>query len=421
MKELNNHHVEEICDKITLFLKDFDRLLFSKGFGFDPFKLSDVENYLKKPEIFNIAFNREKSNGILYGQGHVFFRRFINQLTVDERLSVLVPKLEYAKLVPYLERLANKLLFQRFSDPIIEEKWSIVDINDIGMGDSVYRVSLLNGTYRISLVVKHNGRPLQAIYCQLLTQLEWPSFETNYHETTVGNWEISEYLGEGPLSQQIINQEVEITGIIPSLARHAALGDLLGRGDRLLENYVLRDNHVFPCDISYLFCKDNEIWTEKYISGGMYEYCCIAWDYPSEDDLLKRIDQFWDNYQSALEWIKIKRSYLKEILSQVSGYSDKYLTYLENSNNYINDRRKSYMAGLRVMKTRQFFKELLHQVGTQSPESLNSHPELKMYYLADKGRAACFFLLEEKQEDLLEQLTDIAEKELELPDKIKSN
>ena len=50
MKELNNHHVEEICDKITLFLKDFDRLLFSKGFGFDPFKLSDVENYLKKPE-----------------------------------------------------------------------------------------------------------------------------------------------------------------------------------------------------------------------------------------------------------------------------------------------------------------------------------------------------------------------------------
>ena len=66
-----------------------------------------------------------------------------------------------------------------------------------------------------------------------------------------------------------------IESILPGLARKAAVGDLFGIGDRHFENYMIHDGHILSVDVSILFWPNNEEWSARYMSAGLYEITAL--------------------------------------------------------------------------------------------------------------------------------------------------
>ncbi len=359
---------------IQAFVDRFAPLAFPKGFGFDSFTFDDVWHYLTDDSVFSLALKKITGKGILYGPIHAQCRRSLfNGLPKQERVNLLSKKIRYFG--------------------ILDPNFVLTDAEDIGMGHSVYRIE----TNGVQQVIKREELRHQSFFCELLRVLGWPSFQTRRVENHKGAWEISEYLGDVHLDQFIRDQS--LGDVERQLACHAALGDVMGRGDRHFENYMVYQGNLLPVDISFLFWEGNEQWVQAYVAGGMGEIDAL-------ENQPERLDVFFQNYAKALAEIKSKQKEIEALIISFFGQADFVNQRLNRIDNFVREHRRLYHDAFQEMLGRRKYKMMLQEIGDVAPDSLDHW--LKMYYLADKGRQSCFFLWETRSKEFKEKIEVLA-------------
>ena len=110
-----------------------------------------------------------------------------------------------------------------------------------------------------------------------------------------------------------------IESILPGLARKAAVGDLFGIGDRHFENYMIHDGHILSVDVSILFWPNNEEWSERYMSAGLYEITALRF-FTHQPALFQDYwTQFFEHYRHYIELIS---GFLKPLSEELSLLCD---------------------------------------------------------------------------------------------------
>ncbi|MFT5171305.1 MAG: hypothetical protein ACI9BD_001077, partial [Candidatus Marinamargulisbacteria bacterium] len=255
----------------------------------------------------------------------------------------------------------------------------------------------------------------QRFFCLLLQSLGWPSYRSEHYELDSGGWEISEYLGPKSLDTIILeNSDFQEDIVCRQLAYQAALGDVLGRGDRHFENYVLLEDALLPIDISFLFWSDNEKWIERYVNGGLYEINFIDWLLQDSDDL-RRFDGFFFHYQkAALELVRKKDiikanidSFYQEKDNQVKQKKQFVGDRLSQIGDYVEAQKQLYLKCIKEFRRRQGLKQKLSDKVKQDPSLLTRDPDLKMYFLADQNRLSSFFLLEDRDGSIEKKISEL--------------
>ena len=64
------------------------------------------------------------------------------------------------------------------------------------------------------------------------------------------------------LTEANIKKETRQSLLIQS-AQQAAIGAILGRGDRHFENYIWYNEQLYPIDIAHLFYPNNNQWSDQ--------------------------------------------------------------------------------------------------------------------------------------------------------------
>ena len=394
------------------FISHFSQLTFPQEFGFDGFSIEDVLRYLLDPSEFDFSLKKAKGKSLLYGQDHVKIRQsLINKLPREIRFHILTRKITHYKLMSKISAFIKpgELL------PVI------LDIVDIGAGHSVYLVTLEMGDLQPKqIVIKQEALQNQSLFCKLLDSLDWPSFESEHYIDGNDRWEISEYLGNMTLHSFLDSVSTENrTYVELQLAKHAALGDVLGRGDRHFENYMVSAWGIVPIDISFLFWEGNESWNERYLAGGIYEFNLLS-TY-THQELQDKFKIFFFHYADTLDFLKQNKAKLEEQISTFCSAKnlvahEKILFVrqrLEAVSSYLMHQKNSYIQSFFEMKKRLVYKEILIQLVEKNPTILETHSHLKMFYLSDKDRPSCFFLLEDYPQ-LFHQLEKLACQDLEI-------
>jgi len=67
---------------------------------------------------------------------------------------------------------------------------------------------------------------------------------------------------------------------------------------------------------------------------------------------------------------------------------------LDRFEEYVNEQKLNYLDSFSVLTERFRLKEKLIEQVEKDPGFLADNPILKMYYLADKDRGSCFFLVD---------------------------
>ncbi|MDC0036892.1 hypothetical protein OAJ27_01445 [bacterium] len=354
--------------------------------GFSPLSVADVEHYLNSPDQFALALPKETGKGYLYGLELVQLRRdLFNKRTLQHRCEVFRSKLSYGGLgeglAVWLDTKACRL--EDLSDCI-----------DIGMGHSVYRLLFSSG---YSCVVKACDENYMAFYAEILAVFNLPFIETVECRYEGGLWQFSDYVEGEHVSQCLLHDRVT-DDIVIQLAQQACLGDVLGRGDRHLENYLLVGEAVYPLDMTYMFWPDNEDWVDRYIKGGQSE-CCLIQFYPKYEDL------FWSSYTQMYEGIRQSLPALKQVI-QTFFNGDSYETACAfvderlHAKEYVSQRRSQSKQALDVYAQRWTYKKALSDYVEQRLVK-DLDPLLWMYYYANKDRLTAFFLIEYMQRDYL--------------------
>jgi hypothetical protein len=407
---------EYVKAHIYSFLDKFKRISIPE-LGFFEFILDDVLLYFIDEKQFSFAFKKVKGKGILYGLEHANLRQsLVNGLPHELKVSVLISKLLYYKILSKLLCLLeeDQLCYLLDKSEIERASSIITDVSDIGMGHSVYMVTLKVGEdeYR-KFVVKKEELPNQAFYCRLLSRLGWASFRSMHFEGGKDSWEITEYLGNQVLKDVINNKDIhELEKIEDQLAAHAALGDVLGRGDRHFENYLIHKDNLYPVDISILFWPDNERWIKKYLSGGMCEFSVLAKYGDNEIVFQGKEKKFFDVYEKTMESLKLNLDVIVEEIIAFYGKNQpdthKKIAFikarLNNLEEYVASQKTLYKEGFQEMRNRRGYKKALMQLVEQDMSVINEAPLLKMYYLADKDRDSSFFLIEDCSKDIFADL-----------------
>ena len=369
-------------------LEAFSKLTYPE---FDNFSVEDVETFLNDDSHFALAFKKAKAKGLLYGFEHVRLRaRLINELPDAERLAILSRKINYTGV--FLE----------------QELMTLQDIYDIGMGHSVYLLHFPDKKW----VLKPRDAKNQLFYCDVLKTLQWPSFEAREIRTSHGTWELSEYL-EGDVLGALFQPGACLIGAIEKeLAYHAALGDILGRGDRHFENYVVSQGHLYPIDLSYLFWEDNETWLSRYISGGMAEFSFLGFFIQDPLVFSAKVESFFQHYRQTLDFLNVKKDVLRDIIFTYFSKEDAERAVrfvaerLDHADAYFDSQKMLYSSALTTYLKRMSYKTQLESLGKRQMDFLDENPRLKMYYLADKGRLSAFFLEEVFGKDEVFRLLD---------------
>ena len=208
-------------------------------------------------------------------------------------------------------------------------------------------------------------------------------------KTELGSWQFADYVAGEHVSHCILEGRVT-SDLVEQLARQACLGDVLGRGDRHFENYLLVDDVLYPLDVSYMFWPDNETWVQRYIEGGQSE-CCVL-EYFSDYE-----DVFWNAYAAMWESLgerkadvlgMIRRFFTGDVAEQAVSFVEHRLA----SSSYVDQRRASATAALAVYHKRLGYKvKLAERVATGSGDL---DAMLWMYYYANKDRLTAFFLID---------------------------
>ncbi len=360
------------------FLDTFKPLAFPKGFGFDAFELEDILTFFITETQFEFSLKKEKQKHILYGHIHGEARQqLFNGLPSELKRQCFLKKCEALNLFPVLDVLPSEIL----------------DCWDIGIGHSVYAVKTSQKTF----VIKREELPNQSLFCLLLAGLGWPSFDSKHRD----KWEISDYLGSTSLCDVLQAQPALRQDIEDQLAKHAALGDVLGRGDRHYDNYMMTEKGLVPIDISFLFWEGNEDWDYKYISGGLYEYNVLR--RYSGTELDEKKTRFFKIYKETLLELKSAQSLLEQHITTFLGRfhletQDKLFFIRQRLNHletYFESQKWLYEKGFKTMEKRERLKQKLHTWKLDNLDMCNQTPLLKMYSLTDTNRPSCFFLLEE--------------------------
>jgi hypothetical protein len=365
------------------FLETFNPLTFPPGFGFDPYTIEDLESYFNTPTQLEFKLKKEKGRHILYSQTHAKLRQsLLNKLPKSFRVKLVTEKFKALNLEHCCPEGPVSLC---------------TDVWDVGMGHSIYVLKFPQKSW----VVKREELPNQSLHCRLLESLGWPSFESRQYKTPEMAFEISEYLGKTHLFDCIKSSNlIEPDTLLTQLAKHAALGDVLGRGDRHYNNYMLTEKGLIPIDISFLFWEGNEAWDAKYIAGGLAEFSMLS-PYMG-DELTAKKNLFFTHYKETLHTLYEKQALLQSQLITFCGdhhlKSDDKLAFIQKRLSdigvYFEAQKTLYLEAFEEMRRRQALKKKLENAIKTDPDLLIRWPEMRMYYDVDKDQPSSFFLLE---------------------------
>jgi hypothetical protein len=382
----------------TELLQEFKKATFPSGFGFDAFTQDELDHFLNDPSQWGFALKKERGRGILYGKRHTNLRcQLVNDRPKEERLKILGDKFRFFKIPEKLHVMVNNSLH-----------FTISDIVDIGMGNSVYRVTLhLSNGEEMAVVVKQEEWDAQSFFSRLSRELGWPYYRSSHIKDNYGGWQVLDYLGNTTIYDAVTRPEerTDIRLIEAQLAQHAALGDVLGRGDRHFENYLVRHGIVYPIDVSFLFWDGSEEWVWKYIAGGMSEYTLLSLA-KSDEEFNERREAFWEVYFNTLKQLATQEELICRNIEECFGEKDPGTAIktafvherLSNYEAFYEAQKQLYDDGHHEMCRRKEMKLKLRELAVSSPQVLEENPWLKMYYLADLDRFSTFFLLEDRAE-----------------------
>ncbi|MFC1752072.1 hypothetical protein ACFL96_01570 [Thermoproteota archaeon] len=402
------------------FLEQFNKYSFPKEFGFEPYELKDILAFFINDEQFNFSLKKAKGKGLLYSCIHTSLRRkLINDLPKPIRLAILIKKIKHYTMLSKMQMLLEVPDLNTDSLGLMPQDYSAIsDIVDIGMGHSVYLIEIkISDTIQRKVVVKQEELSHQAFFCRLLRSVEWPTYQSIHIQGGEKSWEISEYLDgnglfsalhESPMNQR---EHIEI-----ELARYAALGDVLGWGDRHFENYIYYQGEIYALDIAYLFWEGNEDWLKKYISGGLSEFPFVI-DYQDQKRVfINKIKEFYSEYAQTITNLSRQRTVIESLIKKFYGEkqpdTQRKIAYIQkrliHPIPYINQQKKMYIEALNELQYRQIFKQVLVEIAKKDLTILEKDPLLKMYYLADQERYSAFFLLEDKKDNLFQRIKELA-------------
>ncbi|MCP4049479.1 MAG: hypothetical protein GY730_02075, partial [bacterium] len=310
----------ELRKNLSVFLQEFSRVSFGRDFGFKDFELEDLFSYFLDDSRFDFKLKKDKGASILYADIHAVLRRnVINNINPLIRMPLLKRKMEYYRI---FSKIFNVMVASNLLDFRDTDFNEVDDIIDIGMGHSVYLTKMRMKEGGIAaFVVKREELPVQSFFCRLLEILRWPAFKSWHFMDEKGEWEIAEYIGGTTLYDVLCKGEIS-HGLEVQLARHSALGDIFGRGDRHFDNYLVNDGSVFPVDISFLFWEGNEEWTGKYVAGGMYEFNCLIKYAGNENLFNSKVELFFSNYKETVFELKNKIDLIERLIISFFGDQD---------------------------------------------------------------------------------------------------
>ncbi|MEK9657994.1 MAG: hypothetical protein VW378_06470 [bacterium] len=363
-------------------------------------------SYLKNPSVFSLALHRPPGEGVLYGLEQVEARQsFFNSLSKLQRLSLIKEKLQHVSLWALFSD-HQSLSSLCFSD--------LKDVYDIGAGHSVYLMHFLSGSF----VLKQESMHTHCFMTGLLKALGWVYLESYHLKNDRGAWELSEYAGPFTLEKWLYQPYNSVTTmLVERLARHAALGDCIGRGDRHFENYVFKSESLVPIDLCYLFSEYHEKWVMTYTKAGMSELGVIQAFYYEPDKLLDAVSVFFKEYSRVFEDFRSQKqiflSVIEQYFKQSTNYN-RYVSFLEHRlthPHYLASQCRNYLLGFLIFLKRYTYKQLMQKVVVSSPDVFKNYPLLEMYYQADLNRFSSFFLLDEFERGNLLPLIDSLAKE----------
>ena len=262
-----NHQLIEQFNKLSIY----DRI--------DPYFEADIQLFLESDDEFSLDLKRSTSRLALYGEAHVEIRqRFFNSLDQKIKHSLFIAKVKKKGLEAWLEAKLNTPLNQ------------ISHVEDIGKGRSIYKIQVQGQSF----VLKEKCNTNQEKYNQIAEQFRVANCQATFTEINGVIWELSDYLDE----QKVFAQKKQ--DLVSIYAKAAAFGDFIGLGDRHFENYILKNDALVAIDVSHLTEGDNDHWTKKYISGGLYEVCILQYLSNSGDQLKQQFDLFFDAYNQRM-------------------------------------------------------------------------------------------------------------------------
>ena len=364
----------------------------------EPLSRYQIETFLSQKNSWAIALNREKGRGVLYGNQHVQIRQAIlNTLPKEQRLKIMQDKLTYFKIFDGLTKV--------FSDQTAEKiKSSLIDIKDIGKGHGVYQLTFINQCQeKTQWVIKQSPTPYQKFYYQILKILNWPTGKTEFWRNTFGGWECTEYLNDLSLHDDSQNNSIN-DDLMNQIAKQAALSDCLGRGDRHLDNYIVKNKKLIPVDISFLFWADNESWLDQYLKAGMNECSVIL-----KESNKQKTKVFFQYYDEAMVEMNHKKEAIKGMIKNYFSEkeSNKNILFFNQrlTKSYHQQQQDRYLNQTKVYLIRKKLKETLAEKVKNDPLLLEKEPLIKMYYLADHQRSSAFFLLDYfNRQNILEKI-----------------
>ena len=339
--------------------------------GFDSFSESDIEFFLNESKQFSLKLKKQKGNGILYGLDVAQARQqLFNQLPKEKRVLLLKEKCK-AKKIKFIE---NE---------------QVEECIDIGMGTSVYKIVLSSGQTK---VLKEVENDMSLVFNHLCQFLDFPCINISLSKNEYGRWEMYNFI-PGPTLQEV-NEYDE--NMINEMAKQAALGDIVGRGDRHLENYVFYKKHIYAIDVSVLFWPDNESWLERYVKGGQAEICCCIHENKAQEQ--KNLKTFINIYEYEHQKLLKKKGQIKDFLISIDDMKNKLNPYsfIEGrcTPAYGKNQIENYLKNYNIYKQRVEYKYKLNDLVKRKPEILKKDPWLNMYYQANKQRLAAFFLID---------------------------
>lgn len=371
--------------EIENLLDSFKALMFSNDQSFQAFDLADIQAFYQRADQFSLRFKRIAGAYILYGLPHVEIRRqFFNQLSIQDRRNLFIQKVNHQALSEWIESSLSICLEQ-------------CEIVDIGMGSTVYRIQ---GPNNRAWVLKREEQNYFGIYQQFLSNIGMPSVSFFSQKKEDQEWLLMEDKGALTLNEYLLNKPDFDEYFIQNVAKHAFYGDLLQRGERHSENYLVKGQHLYPIDITYLFYPNNNFWTARYMAAGAYEASiCVNMETQRLDE--QKWGLFWEAYRK--EAFTVDRQVLEGVESQYTEY------FFKEPSLWFEAQYDAYLANIKVYLYRLGFKDLLNQLGAK--ELLSNKPLLKMYYYANKKRTQAFLHLEEHSLGLLHQIQELAGKE----------
>jgi len=394
---------ESIQQSFSTFLHQSKQL--SDGMpGYNQYDITQLIGFITQPSQFSIDLLKEKGKGILYGDAVVRLRQSIfNALPDPIKQRVLIRKLDHLGLIFAIETALGTSV-SKYAD--------IGDVSDIGMAHTVYKVVIHHNAY----VIKPKDTNHLACFNALAKSVSLPIFATYALKTSQGEWELSAYIKSQTVSHFLIDN-TPTEGIITQMAHHAALGDVIGRGDRHLENYILENDTVYAVDLSILFWDNNAVWTQRYAAAGMIEMSILSAFTHSKSEFLHHMDLFYRAYTEMIRRCQQKLDQMVSIIrtfsldAELQQYRCQFVTHHLQDPAFIDTHFRLYIDAFLTCLSRAPYHQALNTIGDHHFDALTDAPLLKMYYLSHQNRMSSFFLLDcFNRTHLLDQIIAIAKR-----------